>query len=125
MRNIILFALTFQIYPLCLYGLVKLVNPSPKAIGVLGIFAIAQVVLVSLIFTWRRKAGVEVHDEREAIVQLKVRAFMLNVVTAVGVVSIFLNVGIFHDMPTWLSMGNLIITMLVAELVGYRIYHKL
>ena len=74
-RNIVFFGIAFQIYPLLLWALTTLVNPNPKIEGVVGIFAIAQIVLVSLIFTWKRKATVEVHDEREALVQLK-RGFL-------------------------------------------------
>jgi hypothetical protein len=122
-RNIVFFAIVFQICPLLLWGLASLVNPNPTIQGVIGIFAIAQVVLVALIMTWLRKARVEVHDEREVYVQLKVRSLMLNVTTVVAILSIFLSVGIFHEMPAWLAMGSLIVAMLITEQIGYRIFH--
>ncbi len=107
--NVVFFALAFQIYPLLLWGLTTFVNPSPKTEGIVGIFAITQVVLISLIFTWIRKAKTEIHDEREAQVQLKVRSLMLNVATAVAIIGIFLNVSILHDLPAWSALGMILV----------------
>jgi hypothetical protein len=124
-QNIIIFSMVYQLYPVVLYFLAKLANPDPKPWGVFGIFAIAEFLLTIIILSWRRKAEVEVIDERETAIRLKVKSLMLNVTwTAMGI-TFLIHLGIFIEMPVWLAFILIAISGLIAEAYGNWIYRKL
>ncbi len=75
-RNILLASLVYQLIPASGCLLALLVNPEPKPLAILGIFAIAELLLITLIWNWKQIAKVEILDEREMMIRLKINSFV-------------------------------------------------
>lgn len=122
--NIIIFCILFQLYPFTLNMLVYLINPEPKTWAIVSIYLIAQLVMIFFILSWRRKSEIEIYDEREVVIQLKVRSLMLAVSWLVMCILFLVQVSVIHTLPLWVVVGLTIFSGLVAEVWGNRIYRR-
>lgn len=123
--NIVIFCILFQLYPLGSNLLVRVVNPEPKTWAVATIYLIAEFAMIFFIVSWRRRAEIEVIDEREIVIQLRVRSLMLAVSWLVMCIAFLVQVGFIHELPLWIVVALTILSGLVAEVWGNRIYRRL
>ncbi len=121
-RNIFVFALAFQLYPILLLLLVHLVNPEPNPWSYVGIFAIAEALLLVLILGWKNKAKVDVVDEREVLTQLRVRSFVSRAVefTLIGLTIYYLVVTQISGLVVLLIIG---MVGVLSQLFANSYYH--
>ncbi|MGE4133495.1 MAG: hypothetical protein AB7F86_17800 [Bdellovibrionales bacterium] len=121
-RNVIVVAIVYQFFPIGLYFLTLIANPDPKPWGVAGIFLVAEFLLTLIILSWKRSAEIEVVDERELEIQLKVKSFMLNVSWAVMGLTFIAHLAVYRDMPVWVALAIICISGLVGEQWANRMY---
>jgi len=124
-KNIFIFSLVYQLYPLILYFLARLANPDPKLWAVIAIFGIAQFVLILMILSWRRKADIEVVDEREVGIQLRVKSSMLNATYIAIGITLLVNATLYKEMPGWVALCLIIPPGVITEAIANWHYRKL
>ena len=119
----LLFALVFQLYPIASCLIVKGVNPNATPISMVGIFAIAEILLFILLSNWKQKSSVV--DERELQVRLKVKALTLRTVEVSSILALIAVMTVAPEIPAWVALLAALIPAVFAEAIGNVVFRKI
>ena len=103
-KNMLVFSVIYQIYPISLYFLAKMKNPNSNLLAMLGIFLIAEVLLMVVLSNWREQARTDVVDEREMAIRLKVKSATLRAIEISFVSTTVIHLSFYKEMPTLIAI---------------------
>lgn len=120
----IITSLLFQAYPLALCAWV-ISLPEHKPLNFIGIFAVSEVLLLFILFIWKKKNESGIIDEREAEIRLQVSHFQLKVIEILFILSFMLSFTFFKEMSARSLLALMALPIVLGEIYANIKFRKL